>query len=117
MIDARDRGMSGPMTKIKVGYLQAGYPELRNIISCKPQQARLVKIKRDNIGKIIDIILSHTAFKTLYYRTKILFSPAKNPRVDIIHTFNTVCNTRTPWIVTCECGVPFWGWRSILGKL
>lgn len=50
-------------------------------------------------------------------RKRLLFSPAKNANVDIIHTFNTVCRGKTPWIVTCEGGVPLFGWKSFWGKL
>lgn len=105
------------MKKVKVGYFQTGYPAERNIIFCKPEQVRLVKLERDILGRSCDIIFKSSIFEAIYIRIKVLFSPAKNINVDIIHTFNAVCRTKTPWIVTCEGGVPLFGWKSFWGRL
>lgn len=92
---------------MKIGYLKYAYPEQRCIINklggveakyiCCWEKLAKTRIK----GKIRRILTGkELGWNALYY------DPIFMPSVDIVHTFNHVCEIEEPWVVTFESTVP-----------
>lgn len=99
--------MSTGSDKIRVGYQRHSYPELRNIIG-RVSDAEYIRMpdwfsaleRASRIRGMYRLIGS--AIKDSQFR----FRPFRNCGVDVIHLFNSVAWTRTPWISTFETVIP-----------
>lgn len=99
--------------KMKIGYIRNRYPEIRNIINRGGDECTYRQI-----GKLRSFFLmltrgfEITAGRLLRRNFRMnndphaVYHPFLSPKVDVIHTFNTVCNTKTPWISTFETCIP-----------
>lgn len=97
----------------RVGYIRNRYPEIRNIINKGGESSTYVQI-----GKVrLKLILLSRAFEIIARRVfsrnismnndlYAIYKPVFRPEVDVIHTFNTVCDTSVPWISTFETMIP-----------
>lgn len=95
------------LSTMTIGYSANSYLENRTIIG-KVSAAKYVKFR--NWNKLFSIhvlrrlekrIKFFSSSKLRYYNSYI-----GRPNCDIIHTFNTVCWTKVPWVVTFETMVP-----------
>ena len=92
---------------MKIGYLKDDYPERRCIINkIGGEETKYVfcceKLAKTRIlGKVRKIFGGRDlGWDALYY------NPILMPYVDIVHTFNHVCETKKPWTVTFESTIP-----------
>lgn len=97
----------------KIGYIRARYPETRNIINKaagNPEYVQIAKFHNSLLilsrareiltGKLLHRLIPLNWDRHAVYKTMI------PPRVDIIHTFNAVCDTDIPWVSTFESVIP-----------
>ncbi len=97
----------------KVGYIRARYPETRNIINKaagNPQYVQIAKFHNNLLllsrareilmGKLLHRLIKLNWNKHAVYKTIV------SPKVDVIHTFNAVCDTNVPWVATFESAIP-----------
>lgn len=98
---------------IKVGYIRNRYPEIRNIINKVVDDAEYLHIGKWRnylhyglrlIDRISSRYLHQGQVKGFSYDA--IYRPVIRPKVDIIHTFNAVCDTSVPWVCTFETSVP-----------
>ena len=99
--------------KQRIGYIRNRYPEIRNIINKGGESSTYVQI-----GKVrLKLLLLSRAFEIIARRVinrnismnndlHAVYKPVLRPKVDVIHTFNTVCDTSVPWVSTFETMVP-----------
>ena len=99
--------------KRKIGYIRARYPEIRTIINRGGSENAYIQI-----GKLRNYYLLFTrACEILSGRflrrgvnmnndRHAIYRPIFSPKVDVIHTFNTVCDTDVPWVSTFETCIP-----------
>ena len=98
---------------IKVGYIRNQYPEIRNIINKIADSVEYSYIGRWRnywhyglrfMVKISNRYLRRGLAKGFNFDA--IYRPIIQPKVDIIHTFNAVCDTSIPWVCTFETSVP-----------
>lgn len=99
--------------KYKIGYIRNRYPEIRNIIGKGSndevyQQIGKIRLKALYLSRAIEIIAGRLFRRNFGMNNDLhaIYKPLKKPQVDVIHTFNTVCDTETPWISTFETMIP-----------
>lgn len=94
---------------MKIGYLSNNYPEKRCIID-KIKQGSYYKISAFNDKTALTFkVLKKMNFPlpiNIKTRGEFIFKSQKNFDVDIVHTFNTVCKIKTPWLSTFETTIP-----------
>lgn len=97
----------------KIGYIRSRYPELRCIIGRGGENNQYVQIsKLRNYMLLLSRAREILTGKLLRRHIGInwdkhaIYKPLSIPKVDVIHTFNTVCDTTTPWVTTFETAVP-----------
>lgn len=98
---------------IKVGYIRNRYPEIRNIIKKVEDSVEYLHIGKWrnylHVGlRLIDRISSRYLHlgQVKGFSYDAIYQPVIQPKVDIIHTFNAVCDTSIPWVCTFETSVP-----------
>ncbi len=97
----------------RVGYIRARYPEIRNIINKTAENHQYIQVAKfhNNLlmlsraweiltGKLLHRLIPLNWDRHAVYKTII------SPKVDIIHTFNAVCDTDVPWVSTFETAIP-----------
>ena len=98
---------------IKVGYIRNRYPEVRNIINKVADNVEYLHIGKWrnylHYGlRLIDRISSRYLHRgqVMGFSYDAIYRPIIRPKVDVIHTFNAVCDTTVPWVCTFETSVP-----------
>lgn len=90
---------------MKIGYIVDAYPEKRCIID-KTGVYKFCNVKLSKT-KIIKKIKSVLLRKKKVDWNKLVYDPFIKPKVDLLHTFNYVCDTgNVPWVVTFESTIP-----------
>ncbi len=89
---------------IKIGYIRDYYPDRRCIINKIDKNVVYTKIKNEDKIREIYRVLRKLKLKKNNPREYNFKSKVKN--VDIIHSFNYVCETSMPWISTFETILP-----------
>lgn len=97
----------------RVGYIRARYPEIRCIINKAAENPEYIQIAKfhNNLlilsrareiltGKLLRRLVPLNWDRHAVYKTII------PPKVDVIHTFNAVCDTDIPWVSTFETAIP-----------
>ena len=96
-----------------IGYIKSTYPEIRCVIDKGGDGCRYIKIGQVNdflircrraLPKIVGRVF-HRPEKT-NWNHRAIFKPFGKQSVDLIHTFNAVCDTDTPWVSTFETIIP-----------
>lgn len=97
----------------KIGYIRARYPEKRNIIGRAAGDNEYVQLgkwhnRRLMLSRGCDIILGKLLHRQFSVRWNLhaVYRPLVRPGADILHTFNAVCDSDTPWVCTFETAVP-----------
>ena len=96
----------------KIGYIRARYPETRNIIGRAAGENEYVQLSKWRNRRLllfrgIEIICGRIVrHPILNWDRQAVYKPIIRPRVDVIHTFNTVCKTDVPWVCTFETAAP-----------
>ena len=97
----------------RVGYIRNRYPEIRNIInkcSTNHQYVKIGKLRQVALSLVraIEIIAGYVVRCRFNMNNDLhaIYKPLSKPKVDVIHTFNTVCETTVPWISTFETMIP-----------
>lgn len=101
----------------KVGYIDITYAEQRLIIEKLMPYVSKERIQYEYLNREnLDIVA-----KAIKWGTKLLYQgkhnfltnlrefhyePILEPPVDVIHTFNTVCRIKKPWVVSFESTIP-----------
>ena len=98
---------------IRVGYIRARYPEIRNIIHRSKKDTQYVQIgkwhnRRLFLSRAWDILKGRILRKhiPINWDVHAVFKTPARRDVDVIHTFNAVCDTPVPWVCTFETAVP-----------
>lgn len=98
---------------MKIGYIRERYPEKRNIIGRAGSDNEYVFLSKARNKWLLftrgcEIIAGRVLKRqnNLKWNRHAVYRPIKSPRVDVIHTFNTVCDCKTPWVCTFETAVP-----------
>ena len=96
---------------MKVGYINNGYPEKRCIIDkCDSKNIEYKFINR----KYSDPYFIARKIRDKFFKSDFninwdigsIYKPLLSPDVDIIHTFNTVCDANIKWCATFESTIP-----------
>lgn len=98
---------------LKIGYLRNRYPEIRNIINRAGQENQYVQIGRVrqfllDVYRAVEII-SHRLLKSKVQMNcdrHMVYKQVFASDIDVIHTFNTVCDVSVPWVSTFETMIP-----------
>lgn len=97
----------------KVGYIRARYPETRNIINKaagNPEYKQIAKFHNNllMLSRAREIITGKLLRRPvpLNWDRHAVYKTITTPKVDIIHTFNAVCDTDVPWVSTFETAIP-----------
>ncbi len=97
----------------RVGYIRARYPETRNIINKaagKPEYIQIAKFHNNLLilSRAREILLGKLLHRLipLNWDRHAVYKTITSPKVDIIHTFNAVCDTDVPWVSTFETVIP-----------
>lgn len=100
---------------MKIGYFYDTYPYKRNVIDKVGGESYKLLNSHDDISKIIISVLLRifnkfsiegkiiTKFKT---RVMVKIQSYKKYDVDLIHSFNQIIDTKYPYVITFETGVP-----------
>lgn len=96
-----------------VGYLRDRYPEKRNIINRGGNMNEYVHIGKLRYAvlmsyRAVEILIGKVIRRTVKMNNDAhaIYKSFKNAKVDVIHTFNTVCDTDIPWVSTFETMIP-----------
>jgi len=95
---------------IRLGVPQSGYNVTRNIVSSLPSWASRV---RPYDRRRIKAALRYRCGLRVRRTDVFTFEPPFWPRVDLLHFFNSVTTTTTPWITTFEEMLPRWHEASV----
>lgn len=97
----------------KVGYIRARYPETRNIINKAAGNPAYIQIAKFHnnlllLSRAREILTGKLLRRPipLNWDRHAVYKTIVAPKVDIIHTFNAVCDTDTPWVSTFESAIP-----------
>lgn len=97
----------------KIGYIRARYPETRNIINKaagNPEYRQIAKFHNTLLilSRAREILLGRLLHRMipLNWNRHAVYKTVVKPNVDIIHTFNAVCDTDVPWVSTFETAIP-----------
>lgn len=97
----------------RVGYIRARYPEIRNIINKASGNYQYIQIAKFHNNLLIlsrarEIIMGKLLHRLipLNWDRHAVYKTIVPPKVDIIHTFNAVCDTDVPWVSTFETAIP-----------
>lgn len=97
----------------KIGYIRARYPEIRNIINKAAGNTEYVRIAKFHNNLLIlsrarEILTGRLLHRQipLNWDRHAVYKTVLSPKVDVIHTFNAVCDTDVPWVSTFETAIP-----------
>ena len=97
----------------RVGYIRARYPEIRNIINKaagNPQYVQIAKFHNSllMLSRAREILTGRLLRRQipLNWDRHAIYKTVISPNVDVIHTFNAVCDTDVPWVSTFETAIP-----------
>lgn len=102
--------LSGGGGKIRLGVPQSGYNIERNVLGSLPGWARLVRPM--DACRVVSSGLYFRSGLRIPHPVGFRFSEPFFPRVDLLHFFNSLAWTRTPWITTFEHCLPRWERRD-----
>lgn len=97
----------------RVGYIRVRYPEIRCVINRGKKEWKYVRSGRFHEF----VLLAQRACEIFVERVlrcpvktnwdiRAIYKPIFSPKVDVVHTFNTVCDMDTPWVSTFETVIP-----------
>lgn len=96
-----------------IGYIRSRYPELRCIIKRGGDENRYVQIGKWRnrflmLSRAREILTGKVLRRHIGidWNKHAIYKPTFSPRVNVIHTFNTVCDTIVPWVTSFETAVP-----------
>ena len=99
--------------KFRIGYIRNRYPEIRNIIdkACESStyvQIGKIRLKLLLLSRAFEIIARKVISRNISMNNDLhaIYKPVFRPAVDVIHTFNTACDTTVPWVSTFETMIP-----------
>lgn len=92
---------------IRIGYIHVFYPDIRCIINKINDKEEVIykKIKNKDYKTQLYRIKRKLKLTNKNNQNQFIFKPL-NKNFDILHTFNTICYTKKPWIVTFETLLP-----------
>lgn len=97
----------------RVGYIRARYPETRNIINKAAGNLQYVQIAKFHnsllmLSRAREILTGRLLHRLipLNWDRHAVYKTIISPDVDVIHTFNAVCDTDVPWVSTFETAIP-----------
>jgi glycosyltransferase involved in cell wall biosynthesis len=93
------------LPRLSLGVPQSGYPVIRNILGSVPSWLRVAR--PIDPCRIVSGI-RYRATGKLHFDELFRFREPYLPRVDLLHFFNSVASTTTPWITTFEHCMPRW---------
>lgn len=98
---------------IKVGYINNTYAEKRNIIGIIPKVQYVDMANAQDIKKdLLKILQEGSNFKCFEDRINWFQKIKASEKVNLIHTFNSICLTKDRWVSTFESVIP----RIVDGK-
>jgi len=97
----------------RIGFIRNRYPEIRNIIHRAGDESVYVQIGKVRL-KFLLFLRACEVLKKRFFGCDVsmnndlhaIYKPVFKPKVDVIHTFNTVCDTSVPWVSTFETMIP-----------
>lgn len=99
--------------KRKIGHIFSNYAEKRNILIDNSGKNCYVLVGKTyalyiKFIRAVEIVLSHLLHRNIptNWNARAIHRFFSTPKVDVIHTFNTACITKKPWICTFETAVP-----------
>lgn len=93
------------MTPIRIGVPQSGYNVDRNL---KVIQGRVQYVRPWDFWRVVNG-MNYRIAKDLNPRHQFTFSKNYFPKVNVLHFFNSISYSNTPWFSTFETSMPRWG--------
>lgn len=98
---------------LKIGYIRNRYPEIRNIINRGGQEIQYVHIGKARLF-LLDVYRAFEIISLRLLKSKVqmnsdihmVYKSVSASDIDVIHTFNTVCDVSVPWVSTFETMIP-----------